>query len=76
MVANNKHGPSDDSPVVTIKAAGVPSTMAAPVVRDNGIYAQITYVAPDGNGETITNYLIEIKTKAGGWERSTTFCDG
>jgi len=67
VVALNKHGTSDDSPTQEIKASGVPETMAAPIVRDNGIYASITWTAPDGNGETITSYLIEIKTKTSTW---------
>jgi len=32
VVAVNKHGQSEDSPVVVIKASGIPSTMAAPTV--------------------------------------------
>jgi hypothetical protein len=61
--AKNIFGWSDFSSVLTIVAAHAPNTMDAVVTSIDSLTGdvQITWTAPDSNGDDITSYTIEIQ---------------
>jgi hypothetical protein len=77
VTGKNKHGNSvSASPVATFTASSIPLKMATPTTSNNTINAQITWVAGDGQGQAISQYLIQIQGKDGTFYSQTNYCPG
>ena len=77
--AVNFWGPGAYSPATTIVAArapaqpGAPSTTVDPATGD----VVVSWVAPDGQGDPITTYTVEIEgASPGAWSAESTHCGG
>jgi len=83
VAARNLVGLSSDSTEVTIRAAAVPSTPAAPTtVVNTNVSVTISWAAPVNGGSAITSYTVKIRqadehsftTESANCNVSTTSC--
>lgn len=77
--AKNIEGFSPVSSTATIVAAASPDMMSAPLITvdrtaPSNKNAKISWAAPNDNGDTITDYLVEIRDKNGNFKTSAS-CD-
>lgn len=63
--AKNVFGYGPYSDVASILAIAIPDQMPAPIVTNNGVNVQITWVQANGNGASIIAYKIEILSMNG-----------
>jgi hypothetical protein len=75
--AKNTWGYGAYSNEATLKASGAPDTMATATTSIDSATGgvRIAWTEPASNGETISAYIIKIKTNAGAWS-TTSDCDG
>jgi len=77
VTAKNAHGWGTVSATTSIKAAGVPDSMAAVTTSVQGTTdVRISWAAPDFNSEALTGYKILIKQNDGSFSEDTTNCVG
>jgi len=75
--ARNVVGFSAESSSVSIRAAAIPSTPAAPTTTRNGNNVDIAWTAPSNGGSAITAYTITIRQSDGStFSIDSTNCDG
>lgn len=66
VTARNLNGLGADSNEVTVRAAAIPSTPAAPTTAVNtNVSVTISWVAPSNNGSPITAYTVSIRHSDG-----------
>jgi hypothetical protein len=75
--ARNLVGHSVESSSISIRAAGVPYTPAAPTTTQNGVNVDIAWTAPFDGGSALTTYTITIRQSDGStFTVDSTNCDG
>lgn len=50
--------------------------MTTPTTSSNTIYTQINWASADGQGQTVTQFSIQIKGKDGSWNTQSNYCPG
>lgn len=75
--AQNVKGYSVKSSQISIRAAGVPATMEAPVTTINSANVDISWNVPSNGGSPITRYTIKVRKSDGvTYTEDSTNCDG
>jgi hypothetical protein len=78
VLATNIYGDGPYSPTFSFKAAEEPVQLESQYIltTNDGLDIKITWDYPDDNSDTITGYLIELRTQGGILFIESSLCDG